>query len=288
MTSQIIVDEITTPEGASFVKASTDAVTGAVAFSGLGADFGASGKSLLIGTETVGAGKEALNISRIDANSNAVSRPTTLYVETTPAPTVTDAVDFHGIDAKMICQGANANITANTGFYTVEGKAVLGASGGQTMGKAVGVFGSSVNSSTSGTVTTAIGVQGETQSSGGNTTYAAAFYAKTPTISGGTVANAYGLFIQDILGATNNFAIQSFSGRVLFWSGTAPAAGGAYKTGIMMSSTNAFGIFFGSGAPTLTAAKGSLYLRTDGSTTTNRMYVNTDGVSTWTAVTTAA
>jgi hypothetical protein len=55
-----------------------------------------------------------------------------------------------------------------------------------------------------------------------------------------------------------------------------------------MSSVTNFGIFFGSGAPTLTAAKGSLYLRSDGSSTSTRMYVNTDGGTTWTNVVTAA
>ena len=44
----------------------------------------------------------------------------------------------------------------------------------------------------------------------------------------------------------------------------------------------------GSGAPTYTAAKGSLYLRTDGSSTSTRAYINTDGSTTWTAITTAA
>jgi hypothetical protein len=47
-------------------------------------------------------------------------------------------------------------------------------------------------------------------------------------------------------------------------------------------------IAFGSGVPTLTAPKGSLYLRTDGSSTSTRLYVNTNGSTTWTAVTTAA
>jgi len=47
-------------------------------------------------------------------------------------------------------------------------------------------------------------------------------------------------------------------------------------------------VFFGSGVPTLSAAKGSLYLRTDGSTTNDRMYVNTNDSTTWTAVITAA
>ena len=52
----------------------------------------------------------------------------------------------------------------------------------------------------------------------------------------------------------------------------------------------ALGIGFsaGTGAPTYSAAKGSLYVRTDGSSTSTRIYVNTDGASTWTNVTTAA
>lgn len=48
------------------------------------------------------------------------------------------------------------------------------------------------------------------------------------------------------------------------------------------------GIFAGSGAPTFAAPKGSLYVRTDGSSTSTRMYVNTDGSTTWTSFTTAA
>lgn len=48
------------------------------------------------------------------------------------------------------------------------------------------------------------------------------------------------------------------------------------------------GIFAGSGAPTFSAGKGSLYLRTDGASTSTRAYINTDGGTTWTAVTTAA
>lgn len=71
-------------------------------------------------------------------------------------------------------------------------------------------------------------------------------------------------------------------------SATAIPAGGTAGAGLMVSSTANFGVFFGSGAPTLSAAKGSLYLRSDGSTTNDRMYVNTNGSTTWTAVTTAA
>jgi hypothetical protein len=64
--------------------------------------------------------------------------------------------------------------------------------------------------------------------------------------------------------------------------GTAIPAGGTAGAGLLVSSTANFGVFFGSGAPTLTAAKGSLYMRSDGSSTTTRAYVNTDGGTTWT------
>jgi hypothetical protein len=78
------------------------------------------------------------------------------------------------------------------------------------------------------------------------------------------------------------------TGTVLAQSATAIPTGGAVGAGYVFSATANFGIFFGSGVPTLSAAQGSLYLRSDGTTTNNRMYVNTDGTTTWTAVITAA
>lgn len=63
-------------------------------------------------------------------------------------------------------------------------------------------------------------------------------------------------------------------------------AGGTTGLGLGFSSTSNFGIFYGSGAPSLSAAKGSLYLRSDGSGTNDRMYVNTNGGTTWTPVVT--
>lgn len=83
-------------------------------------------------------------------------------------------------------------------------------------------------------------------------------------------------------------AVVSAVGNARILSSTAVPAGGTTGAGYKMSSTANLGVFFGSGVPTLSAAKGSLYLRTDGSTTNDRMYVNTDGSTTWTAVITAA
>jgi hypothetical protein len=81
--------------------------------------------------------------------------------------------------------------------------------------------------------------------------------------------------------------LLSVAGAVLAENATAIPAGGTAGAGFRFSSTSNFGVFFGSGAPSLAAAKGSIYLRSDGSTTNDRLYVNTDGSTTWTAVTTA-
>ena len=81
---------------------------------------------------------------------------------------------------------------------------------------------------------------------------------------------------------------QIDAGGMRLLDGTAIPAGGTTGTGYKVSSTSNFGMFFGSGAPTLSAAKGSIYLRSDGSGTSNRAYINTDGSTTWTAITTAA
>jgi len=69
---------------------------------------------------------------------------------------------------------------------------------------------------------------------------------------------------------------------------TAIPAGGTAGAGFTFSSTANFGTFFGSGAPSLTAAKGSLYLRSDGASNVTRAYINTDGGTTWTAINTVA
>ena len=57
---------------------------------------------------------------------------------------------------------------------------------------------------------------------------------------------------------------------------------------IWTKSENGIGIFSGSGEPTISAAKGSLYMRTDGSGVNDRAYINTDGGTTWTAISTVA
>jgi hypothetical protein len=102
-----------------------------------------------------------------------------------------------------------------------------------------------------------------------------------------TVANKTIRFITNGQATANERARITNTGLTVM-PVTAVPAGGTAATGLMFSSTANLGVFFGSGVPTLTAAKGSLYLRTDGTTTNDRMYVNTSGTTTWTAVTTVA
>lgn len=66
-------------------------------------------------------------------------------------------------------------------------------------------------------------------------------------------------------------------------------AGGNASPGIVFgnqTTTTGLGIYYGSGAPTITAPQGSLYLRTDASTNVTRAYINTTGSTTWTAINT--
>lgn len=81
-----------------------------------------------------------------------------------------------------------------------------------------------------------------------------------------------------------------FNGSVKVGAGTVVTAGGVTGVGLLMSSTSTvnLGVFFGSGAPTIQAGWGSLYIRTDGSTTSTRLYVNSSGTAAWVAVTTAS
>lgn len=104
----------------------------------------------------------------------------------------------------------------------------------------------------------------------------------TTTFSGPVVSNNG--FVGNVTGNVTATTVSATS-NLTADSGTAPTAGG--MLGVQISSTAGLGIYVGSGAPTISAAQGSLYLRTDGSSTSTRLYVNTNGTTGWTNVTTA-
>jgi hypothetical protein len=81
-------------------------------------------------------------------------------------------------------------------------------------------------------------------------------------------------------------ASVSATGNITADSATGLVAGGA-SAFIATNVAAGMGMYIGSGAPTIAAAKGSIYLRSDGSSTSTRLYVS-DGSTTWIAVTTAS
>ena len=87
------------------------------------------------------------------------------------------------------------------------------------------------------------------------------------------------------LGAASGTSLTLTAGLTVDSSVAIPA-GGNNGDGIKLSTTANFGIFFGSGAPSLSAAQGSLYIRSDGTTVNDRAYINSNGTTGWTALTT--
>lgn len=119
------------------------------------------------------------------------------------------------------------------------------------------------------------------------------FPGASATIAG--IASTQTLTNKTMSGSSNTFSaipisalVANGNGGITLLPATAIQAGGLVGQGYLYSSTSNFGVFFGSGAPTLTAAQGSVYIRSDGSSTSTRLYVNTDGGTTWTNVVTAA
>lgn len=86
-------------------------------------------------------------------------------------------------------------------------------------------------------------------------------------------------FLDFKLAGTSQCSITK-AGMANIGAATAPGTGGTLF--IHCSSTAGLGFYFGTGVPTIVAAKGSIYSRTDGSSTSTRVYVNTDGATAWT------
>jgi hypothetical protein len=191
---------------------------------------------------------------------------------------------------------ATANIIA-TG--NVSGGNIIISGASITTGASTAASYSATGNVTSGNVNSGAQIVATGNITGGNI-LTAGLVSVTGNITGGNVLGGANVNATLFTGTTISVAANITGGNILssavisavgnarILSGTAVPAGGTTGAGYRMSSTANFGIFFGSGAPTLTAAKGSLYMRTDGSATSDRMYVNTDGATAWTAVITAA
>lgn len=76
----------------------------------------------------------------------------------------------------------------------------------------------------------------------------------------------------------------SVAGAMGIMTGVAIPAGGGASLGYRFTSTADFGVFPGSGVPTVSTAKGSLYLRSDGTTNNTRLYVNNNGTTAYSGI----
>jgi hypothetical protein len=89
------------------------------------------------------------------------------------------------------------------------------------------------------------------------------------------------------IGSVSTGAVIIGPGAATVLAGTL-TAGGLLTCALQVATSGPL-VYSGSGAPTISAAvKGSLYLRSDGSSTSTRAYIATDTAGTWTALTTAA
>lgn len=91
--------------------------------------------------------------------------------------------------------------------------------------------------------------------------------------------------LQNQFNAQNFSSINIFTTPIRIVSSIPPQSGG--QVALYIGDTT-IGIYYGTGVPTIAAGKGSLYLRNDGSSTSTRAYINTDGGTTWVSITTSA
>lgn len=96
-----------------------------------------------------------------------------------------------------------------------------------------------------------------------------------------------GPYIEDVFNSITPTTGLNLRKGISVRANVAPIAGGDPTAAVSIGTASGPNIYAGSGAPTITAPQGSLYLRSDGSSTSTRAYINTTGSTTWTAITTA-
>lgn len=102
-------------------------------------------------------------------------------------------------------------------------------------------------------------------------------------------ASGGGVALSTISSATNESMTIAAkgTGTVTINPTSVLTAGGLASSSLLMGASS-IGVYVGTGAPTISAAQGSLYLNNAGSSTSTRLYVNSNGSTTWVAVTTAS
>ena len=134
-----------------------------------------------------------------------------------------------------------------------------------------------------------VGVSVITGGTSGNILYDAAgtLGEMVPNGTGAPVLTTGPTFVTPILGVATATSLTASGAVSLFVTATV-STGGVTGRGITFSTAANFGVFFGAGAPTLIAQQGSLYLRSDGTTVNDRLFVAAATAGVWIAVTTTA
>jgi hypothetical protein len=120
----------------------------------------------------------------------------------------------------------------------------------------------------------------------GQLTYGGVALAPSVSGTGSMALTSAPIFVAPTIGAATGTSLSLTGGQTIY-NATAIPAGGTAGSGYLFSSTSNFGRFFGSGAPTLTAAQGSLYQRSDANVSAP-LYYNTNGTTGWGALATGA
>lgn len=186
--------------------------------------------------------------------------------------------------------GEDLNLTANggsvviTGTESGAGAITLSASGAAGTIVATGVGGVSI-SATNNAVSIESGTGAmniATAASANSTTIGNATGASSVTVNVGT--GALNLGTTATAHATNVGSTTAGSTLVLNTPATVPVL---TPVGVQLGTTGGPKILFGTGAPAGVQPKGSLYIRTDGATGAELLYVESDGLGTWLAFTAA-
>lgn len=254
-------------------------------------------QAINIGTGT-GGGTKSISMGNVDGNTtltalgivdinNSGSAATVIgstatggAVNIKSANVITvQSADTTGSDIAITATGAGGGVVATTGSggfninatgtgVTTIGSVATGGAVALNSSSTITSLAPNVNINNSGTGATTIGsTTGGTIIAESNTASATAIQLNAHNAAGGITATV----------GTGNFVVTG--GNL---SMATAAKGIVFQAGPTIVS--------GSGSPStvVTAPKGSLYLRTDGSGVNDRMFVNTDGATAWTAVVTVA
>lgn len=198
----------------------------------------------------------------------------TLSLTTVPQPLDADLTYLAGFTPT-----ANVKTILNAADYAAIKTAL-----GLTIGTNVQAFDSDLT--TWAGVTPGTGIAAALAINAGSAGAPVLFNGAGGTPSSLTVTNATGtasININGTVGATTPttgaFTTATASSGITAYNATAVPAGGTTGSGFKFSSTSNLGVFFGSGAPSLSAAQGSLYVRTDGVP-----YYNNNGTTGWTSL----